>query len=223
MWKCSSLKQCSIFSARNISVAVSSSAVLRPNLAFSPPLSAHLPAPLLSRRTRMPISGSTPICRETAMIWRKFLELLDHQDDLLAQLDAHQRHADETGVLVAVANDQAAELVLQGQAGEQLRLAAHLQAEIVRLARVQDFLHHLAQLVDLDGKDAAILVLIIELGDGAAEGLVDGLDPVAQNVLKTNQHRKFQPARPWPPRSRPSCPPPPRLRAAAWRPPAPPR
>ena len=40
----------------------------RPNFAFSPPLSAHLPAPLLSSRARMPISGVTPTCRETWMI-----------------------------------------------------------------------------------------------------------------------------------------------------------
>ena len=68
MWKCSSRRQCSIFSARNISVAASNSAVFSPNFAFSPPLSAHFPAPLLINRTRMPISGSTPICRDTAMI-----------------------------------------------------------------------------------------------------------------------------------------------------------
>jgi hypothetical protein len=68
MWKCRSLKQCSIFSARNRSVAIRSSAVLRPNFALSPPLSAHLPAPLLVRRTRMPSRGSTPTWRDTAMI-----------------------------------------------------------------------------------------------------------------------------------------------------------
>ena len=37
------------------------SAVERPNFACSPPDSAHLPAPLVTRRTRRPIIGSTPI------------------------------------------------------------------------------------------------------------------------------------------------------------------
>ena len=124
----------------------------------------------------------------------QLLELLDDHDDLLVQLGAEQRHANETGVLVAVADDQAAELALQGQAGEQLRLAAHLQAEIERLARVQDLFHHLAQLVDLDREDAAILALVIELGDRVAERQVDGLHPMAQDVLESNQQRKLQPA-----------------------------
>ncbi len=122
----------------------------------------------------------------------QLFELLDHHDHLLPQLDAHERHADEKGVFVAVANDQEARLVLQGQAGEKLRLAAHLQAKLVRLARVQDFLHHFAQLVDFDGKDAAVFVLIIELGDGGGEGLVDRLHAVAQNILEADEHRKLQ-------------------------------
>jgi hypothetical protein len=46
------------------------STALKPNLAFSPPLSAHFPAPLASRRTRMPTWGSTPSCLEIPMIWR---------------------------------------------------------------------------------------------------------------------------------------------------------
>jgi len=52
------------------SAAASNSAVLRPNLAFSPPLSAHLPPPRLSSRVRMPMSGSTPNCLEMLMICR---------------------------------------------------------------------------------------------------------------------------------------------------------
>ena len=124
----------------------------------------------------------------------QLLQLLDHHHHFLAQLDAHQRHADEQSIFVAVADNQAARLVLKRQAGEQLGLAPNLQAELVRLARVQDFLHHFAQLVDLDGKDAAVMVLIIELRDGRGEGLVDGLDTVAQNILEPEQHRKLQPA-----------------------------
>ena len=124
----------------------------------------------------------------------ELLEFLDHHDDFLAQLDAEHGHLDELGVLVAVANDQAAHLALQRQSGEQFRLAAHLEAEIERLARVEDFLDHFAKLVDLDGKHAAVFALVIELGDGTAEREVDGLDAVPQDVLKPDQQRKLQPA-----------------------------
>ena len=151
----------------------------------------------------MPSSGSTPTWRETAMICLSSSSFSTTRIDRLAQLDAHQGHADELGVLVAVADNQAPALVLQRQPGEQFRLAPHFQAKIERPARVQDFLHHFAQLVDLDGKDAAIDVLIIEFRNGGGEGLVDGLHPVAENVLKPNQQRKLQSRGPWPPRSRP--------------------
>ena len=113
----------------------------------------------------------------------------------LPSLVPSKRHADEAGVLVAVADDQAAELALQRQAGKQLRFAADLQPEVKRLAGVEDFLHHLAQLVHFDREDAAVFALIIELGDGVAESQVDGLDAVPQDVLKPDQHRKLQPAR----------------------------
>src|ERR1035438_9460397 len=124
----------------------------------------------------------------------QLLELLDDHDHLLVQFGAEQRHANETSVLVAVADNQAALLVLHGEAGEQLRLAADLQAELVRLARIQNLFHHLTQLVYFDREYAAILALVIELGDGIAERQVDRLHPVAQDVLESNQQRKLQPA-----------------------------
>ena len=101
---------------------------------------------------------------------------------------------DEIRVLVAVADDEAAHLVLQRQAGEQFRLAADFEAEIERLARIENFLHHFAQLVHLDRKHAAILALVIEFRDGIAKRQVDGLDAMPQNVLKADEQRKLQPA-----------------------------
>ena len=125
----------------------------------------------------------------------KFFQLLHDHDDALAELDAEQRHPDEAGVLVAVADDQAAHLVLQGETGEQLRLAADFETEVELLARVEDLLHDFAQLVHFDRKHAAILALKIELLDRRAEGEVDGLDPMAKDVLETNQQRELQTAR----------------------------
>src|SRR6185436_7488703 len=91
----------------------------------------------------------------------QFLELFDHHDDLLAQLDAEERHADETGILVAVEDDQTARLILEREAGKQFRLAANFEAELVRLARFEDFLHHFAKLVDLDREYPPVLTLVI--------------------------------------------------------------
>jgi len=150
------------------SVAASNSAVVRPNLRFrrrSPPICrrpAEQPNANADQRLHAELAGQ---CDDLA----QFLELLDHHDHLLVQLGAEQRHADEAGVLVTIADNQAASWLLHRQAGEQLRLAADLQTEIERLAGIQDFLHHLAQLIHFDGEDAAILASVIELSDGVAE------------------------------------------------------
>ncbi len=103
----------------------------------------------------------------------QLFELFDDHDHLLVQFGPEQRHANETGVLVTVADNQAALLVLHGQAGEQLRLAADFQAELEGLARIQNLLHHLAQLVYFDREDAAVFALVIELGNGIAERQVN--------------------------------------------------
>ena len=126
----------------------------------------------------------------------ELLELLDDQDHFFPQLGSQERHADEFRVLVAVADDQAAGLVLQGEPGEQLGLAADFEPEMERLAGIEYLLHHLAELVDFDRKNALVLALVIVFLDGRAEGQVDRLHPVAQDVLKPDQEREFQAPRP---------------------------
>src|SRR5690349_17765209 len=126
----------------------------------------------------------------------KLLQLFHDHDHLLAQFDPHQRHADEVRVLVAVADDQAVRIGLEGESGKQLRLAANFQSKIVGLAGVEDFLHHLAKLIDFDWEDAAVASLIVEFGDGVAKGLVDGLDAMPENVLEADEQRQFEPACP---------------------------
>ena len=90
-------------------------------------------------------------------------------------------------ILVAVANDQTTGLVLQRHAGVQLGLRADLQTEVEGLARIEDFLNHLAQLIHLDGKHPAVAALVLKLGDGVAEGVVQVGHPVPQDVLKTDE------------------------------------
>src|SRR5581483_4813481 len=124
----------------------------------------------------------------------EFLELFDHHDDLLAELEAEDGHLDEAGILVAVADDEAAHLILQREPGEEFGLAADFEAEIEGLAGVEDFLHHFAELVDLDGEHAVVVALVVELGDRIAEGDIDGLDAMAKDVLETDQHGELQPA-----------------------------
>ncbi len=114
---------------------------------------------------------------------------------LLAQLGAESAILMKFAVLVTVANDQAADLILQRQPSEQLRLAADFEAEVVRLARIEDFFDHFAELIHFDGEDAAIFSLITVLRDGVAKGEVDRFYAVAQNILKTDEQREFQPAR----------------------------
>ena len=105
-------------------------------------------------------------------------------------------------VLVAVADDQAAHLALQRESGEQFRLAADFQAEIERLARVEDFLHHFAELVDLDREHAAIFALVIEFRDGIAKGEVDATRRDAAECPETGSAAEISGRAPWPPRSR---------------------
>jgi hypothetical protein len=63
---------------------------------------------------------------------------------------------------------------------------------LVGLTSVENLLNDLAELVDLDGKDAAVLPLEFEFGDGLAEGSINGLHSVAEDVLEAYQERKTQ-------------------------------
>jgi len=124
----------------------------------------------------------------------QFFEFLDHHDDLAAKFGSQEGHAHERRILVAVANNQAAELVLERQAGEELGFAADFQAKVKGLAGIENFLNHFAELVDFNGKNAAILALVVEFGDGVAKRQVNRFDPVPQDILESDQERKFQPA-----------------------------
>ena len=83
-------------------------------------------------------------------------------------------------------------MALQREAGEEFWLAADFQSEIIRLAGVKNFFHHLAQLVYLDGKHSAVMALVIKFGDRTLKCLVNGLDAMAQNILKADEQGEFQ-------------------------------
>ena len=73
------------------------------------------------------------------------------------------RGANEVAVLVAVADDEALGVLVHRESGEQLRFAARFETEMKLRAGVDDLFDHFAQLIDLDRKDAAIIVAITEL------------------------------------------------------------
>ena len=116
--------------------------------------------------------------------------MMTHLPSLLPE----QRDADEGAVLVAVADDQGLGVRVHGERREQLGLAAGLEAEMICLAGIDDLLDDLAQLVHLDREDAAIMALVADLVDRAAERLVDRLDAVAQQILEADDERKSEPA-----------------------------
>jgi hypothetical protein len=63
---------------------------------------------------------------------------------------------------------------------------------LVGLACVQNLLNHLAELIDLDRKDALISPLKIEFLDRSPECQVDRFDTMPQDILKTYQQRKLE-------------------------------
>ncbi len=56
--------------------------------------------------------------------------------------------------------------------------------------RVQDFLDHFPQLIDLDREHAAVRLLIAGFRDCAVERLANGVDPVPQQILEADHQRK---------------------------------
>ena len=146
---------------------------------------AHQPDPEADHRRHLQLLGIADDIGD-------FLDLFHHQDDLLAQLAAQERGLDINGILIAVADDQAFPVVMEGQGRVEFRLGTDLKAVMERLARVDDLLDHLAQLVDLDGINAAVDGFVFQLDNGVVEGLVDPLHPVAQQVMKADEHGKMQ-------------------------------
>ena len=103
-----------------------------------------------------------------------------------AQLSSKQSRADEVSVLVAVADDQALMILMKGQRRHEFRLAARLETKMPALPGVEDLFDDFAQLVDLDRKDASVDVAIAHGLDRLGKGLIDGLDTIAQEIVKTH-------------------------------------
>ena len=74
----------------------------------------------------------------------------------MSELLAHEGEAHELLVLVAVADDQVIGVLGQAEHRLQLRLAAALEADAVRLAELDDLLDDVPLLIDLDRIDRRV-------------------------------------------------------------------
>ena len=114
---------------------------------------------------------------------------LDDGDDVSADILRQHGHLDEFGVLEAVADNRGV-VISERHNRQQLRLGSRLEPETVRPPELEDFLHNLALLIDLDGIDTNVSPRVFMLGDGALEGFIDFLQPVLQDVPKPDERRQ---------------------------------
>ncbi len=122
----------------------------------------------------------------------QFGKLLDDKDDFFAEFAAEEHEADVIVILVAVADDQALVALVHGEGDHQLGLGAGLEAVVEILARGDDLIDNLAELVDLDREHAAVFTPVAFLLDGLAEHFVELHDAMAQQVLEPDDHRRLQ-------------------------------
>ena len=62
------------------------------------------------------------------------------------------------------------------------------------LTGIDNFFDHFAQLIDLDRKNTAILILVAELRDRVLKCAVDRFDAVPEQILKPDDQRETQTA-----------------------------
>ena len=119
--------------------------------------------------------------------------LLDDRNDVAADLLGVHRHLDVLVVLEAVADDRRV-VVGDRQHRQQFRLRAGFQSELVGLAVLEDLFDHLALLVHLDRKHAAVVALVAVLLDRVFERAVNLAETVLQNLAEANQNRRIDAA-----------------------------
>src|SRR6266478_9079413 len=120
----------------------------------------------------------------------QLFEFFRDDNNRLAKFAAKQRDANKSGIFIAVADDQALRVFLHGKRGNQFRLAACFEPKVKLFARIDNFLDDLAQLIDFDGKNAAILIEITEFSDRALKCAIDRFNAVPEQILKSNQQWK---------------------------------
>ena len=112
-------------------------------------------SPLAESLMRTPSTGLTPISLERRRIRGNSSRVSMTHDAVEPDHPGVQGQVDEGLVLVPVADQERVRVVQVGHGGDQLGLAAGLQAVVVPLAEAGDLLDDLLLLVHLDGEDAA--------------------------------------------------------------------
>src|SRR4029453_4591638 len=122
----------------------------------------------------------------------ELLQLFSNNDDRFAKFTSHKGNANKSRIFVAVTNNQALGVLVHGERGDQFRFAARFETKMKRLTRIDDFLNHFAQLVDLDRKNAPIFVAITELRNRLLKDPVNRFDPVPEQILESDYERKTE-------------------------------
>ncbi len=126
----------------------------------------------------------------------QLVEVLDHRDDRAAELGREDHGFDVAVVLEAVADDHALRRILgHGHDREQLGLRAGFQAEAEFLAVAVHLFDDEALLVHFDRVHRDVAVLVIVLGDGLRERLVQTRQAVMQDVREAHHDRRGEIAR----------------------------
>ena len=124
----------------------------------------------------------------------ELFEFLGNDDDLLTELATEQRDADERSVFVAIANDQTLGILVHRQRGDQFRFASGFETKMKLLTGIDNFFNDFAQLINLDRKNTAILILVTELRYRLLKCAVYRFDTVTEQILKSDDQRKTQTA-----------------------------
>ena len=124
----------------------------------------------------------------------ELFEFLGNDDHLLAELATEQRDADERRVFVAIANDETFGILVHRQCGDQFRLASGFETKMKLLAGIDNFFNDFAQLINLDRKNTAILILVTELRYRLLKCAVYRFDTVTEQILKSDDQRETQTA-----------------------------
>ncbi len=116
----------------------------------------------------------------------EFRVLFHHRDNLPADLLRQHHHLDILVVLEAVADDGRF-VVGDRQNRQQFGLGAGFQTKMIRPAEVEDLFHHLPLLVHLDRIHAAVIALVVVLGDGVLEGLIHFAQTMLEDFSEADQ------------------------------------
>src|SRR6185503_5442807 len=153
--------------------------------------SGRLPAATASRRQLHAHADLGPD-PNLARIFENQAELgvfLDDWDDAAAHLVGQHRHLDEFSVLEPITDDGGV-VVGHRHDGEELRLGARLETELVGPAEIEHFLDNLPLLVHLDRVDAEILAFVGVRLNGRLKRAVNVREALSQEIAEANQDRQ---------------------------------